>query len=54
MARVSSWGKVTGLVKFVSDPLWKVNPHRAIAVYYHRIRREFWAIVEVMQQWPTY
>lgn len=40
--RVEKWGKATNILGFGNDPLWKVNPHGAIALYSHKISKDYW------------
>lgn len=40
--RITNWGKVSGVLSFASDPLWKVNPLGAIALISHKISSNFW------------
>ncbi|KAK1401501.1 hypothetical protein POM88_001106 [Heracleum sosnowskyi] len=42
LTRIDKWGKASGVIKFGNDPFWKVNPHGAIALYTHKISRDYW------------
>lgn len=41
-SRVEKWGKATKILSFGNDPLWKLNPHGAIALYSHKISEDYW------------
>lgn len=42
LSRTDKWGKATGCMGFGCDPLWRVNPQGAIALYNHRISQDYW------------
>lgn len=41
MTRLEKWGKATKLMEFGNDPLWKVNPQGALALYSQSISRRY-------------
>lgn len=42
LTRTEQWGKATNIMNFGSDPLWKLNPHGALSLYYNQVSRNFW------------
>lgn len=40
--RVCEWGKASNLVPLGNDPILKVNPHGAVAIYFDKLHRDFW------------
>ncbi|KAL1807646.1 hypothetical protein ACET3Z_024636 [Daucus carota] len=42
MFRVTQWGKVSNILCFGNEPLWKANPKGAVRVYYNRLSNDYW------------
>lgn len=42
MTRIEKWGKASKILEFGNDPLWKINPHEAIALHSHLIMKDYW------------
>lgn len=40
--RVNKWGLASNILEFGNEPLWKLNPYRAINVHYHKLNFNYW------------
>lgn len=40
--RINKWGQASDLINFSDDPIWKLNPQGAIAVYFHSLGAKYW------------